>query len=198
MNKDEKNELELHNKKIKIKLIVYMCFLGFVILLVLITGSYKQDKKRNINNDTPNTIKETTYYDMQKELYEGTYNYEFKVGNDITYTGISKETTRTGFKESNGTIIKYEETNDKVYKIDGTDKEEYEELYKDINKDLFDFKKLFDKINSSSTIKAKEGDINTYNYDNVDNYKIVVNCDSKHIISINISTDVNYTFTFTF
>lgn len=191
MNKEEQEKIEKRNKRLKIKLAIYFGFLGFVILLVLITGSTKPSSMNNQNNkNTKSNVVE--YYDMQKEIYEGNYNYVFEVSNGIKYTGVSTKGVRTGYMENNGNIIKYKKDT-YTYKIEGTNEIKYDELYTGLDSSLFDFKKLFDKINSSSTIKARNGENYTYSYDN-----IVIKTNDKHIVEIKVNSNVNYTFTFTF
>ena len=66
---------------------------------------------------------------------------------------------------------------------------ESNELYENIDKELLDFKKLFDKLNKNSTIINKRENSKIYNYSDIDGYKIKVYMNDEYIFKLLIEKD---------
>lgn len=173
-----------------LKFIIYMAFLLFVIALIFATGS---NKRVTDNQPEPKEIieekSEITLKEKEQILISGKYNYEYKINNEtieITYTGLCEEGICNGFREYDGNITKY-----------NTEEIVPEELYTDLHIEYFNFKDLFDKLNSSSTIiNRKEGEV-SYKY-TIDNTAITVYTDDEHINKIEIDNEYTYVFKFTY
>ena len=188
------NKVENRNKQL-LKFIIYMTFLFLIISLAFIS------KKKNDNNfyyqdesnESSETNKETTYLDMQKSLINGNYHYTFKIENkeEIIFKGESKSGVRSGIKKIGEKEIAYTESpNEKT--LDS-------KLYTELDKNLFDFNILFDKLNSTSTIISRSINEIVYTYKNVNNYNVEVYLNNEHITKIVIKdNDTTYYFSFNY
>ena len=174
---------------------LYMLFLAIVIGLIVVSGVSPTDKRKSAN-DTLQTQK--TYLEKEKELFEGTYNYKFNVDDGlVTYTGAYTDGIRTGVKKTETTTIQYEES-EEIYKIVDNQKEKYEDLYEGLDAILFDFKSLFDKLNSENCLIERTDEETIYTYTGVLDYDFVITASREHIMIIQIDGEHKYIFEFTY
>lgn len=203
MNKNKTKEKQL------IKLFIYLGFLLVVILLSVFTGAYSKSRedyeKRNNTTTTKmldQTEKKTSYIDKVNKLINGPHNYSFKIKTEtenISYEGSFNGSERIGYRENKAGIIKYREKNDDAFIIEnGKNDISFTELYTNLDKNLFNFQKLFDKLNSMSTIKTTKEELTTNVYnDNDYTYKIYSNSTVINKIEI-VNDKIEYAFTFTY
>lgn len=189
-----------------IKFSGYMIFLFLVILMIIISGATKGTESiNNTDNSSENSHqseeveKEITYLDMQKALYEGDYEFSYKISGEleINYIGEKKGEIISGYKETKDNLVKYQIEDDKIYKIVLKEKTEYEDLYLGLDAKLFDFKNIFETLNPKNAIIEKTEKDKSYIYENIDNYKYIIKLNDKEITNIIIETkDLNYNFEF--
>ena len=195
--------------KILLKFMGYMAFFVFVIILVVVANANQKNDNLEIKNESnieenKNTSEESTtenltYLDKQKKLYEGKYEFNYTVTGElnVTYTGTFDNGTVEGYKETEEELVRYSIEDGVTYKVKLNKKEEYDKLYEGLDANLFDFRQLFDKINSTSAIIDRYKEEKTYTYDGIDGYHIVVTLSDIEIDKIEINNDVlTYTFTF--
>ncbi len=195
--------------KILLKFMGYMAFFVFVIILVVVANANQKNDNLEIKNESnieenKNTSEESTtenltYLDKQKKLYEGKYEFNYTVTGElnVTYTGTFDNGTVEGYKETEEELVRYSIEDGVTYKVKLNKKEEYDKLYEGLDANLFDFRQLFDKINSTSAIIDRSKEEKTYTYDGIDGYHIVVTLSDIEIDKIEINNDVlTYTFTF--
>ncbi len=210
INKKESDRQKLNRRKKKtpnIRVWVYAGFFMLVLILVIGTNSnekdyskyegatqdvfkpvYKEEEKENI-----------TFLEKQKKLYEGTYEFEYVITGaiNIKYSGKYENMVTTGYKESSSETLKYKIENGVTYKVLIDKEEEHSGLYMGLNEELFDFKTLFSKLNTKSTIIDRGETSKTYTYENIDGNKIVILLNDKEINKIVIeNADLKYEFTF--
>ena len=204
------DELKKKEKgKILLKFMGYMAFFVFVIILVVVANANQKNDNLEIKNESnieenENTSEESTtenltYLDKQKKLYEGKYEFNYTVTGElnVTYTGTFDNGTVEGYKETEEELVRYSIEDGVTYKVKLNKKEEYDKLYEGLDANLFDFRQLFDKINSTSAIIDRSKEEKTYTYDGIDGYHIVVTLSDIEIDKIEINNDVlTYTFTF--
>ena len=180
--------------KTLIKFGLYMLFLTVVIGLVITSGA--TPAKNRTNDETRETRK--TYLEKEKELIDGEYNYVFRVDDGlITFEGNFKDGIRKGKKKDNDNTIQYEEGIE-IYKVIDNQKEKYEDLYDGLDEQLFDFKSLFDILNSESCLIERNDDQVIYSYTEVLGYDFIITSDSLHIIHLQIDGLHNYEYEFTY
>ena len=185
-----------------IKLISYLVFIFVFLLLVLITGSYKKEKA--VVPKTKESVEskvEITYLDKQKKLYEGKYNFVYEITGAITikYNGTFDKGTTTGFKEDSNGITKYKISEGNVYSIKMDTEEPYDKLYDGLDISLFDFKSLFEDLNTRNTTINDEKDKKSYSYKDVNGYDVSVVLDDNYIKEIVITNDsLKYDFSFNY
>ena len=195
--------------KILLKFMGYMAFFVFVIILVVVANANQKNDNLEIKNESNIEEKESTsedsisenltYLDKQKKLYEGKYEFNYTVTGElnVTYTGTFDNGTVEGYKETEEELVRYSIEDGVTYKVKLNKKEEYDKLYEGLEANLFDFRQLFDKINSTSAIIDRSKEEKTYTYDGIDGYHIVVTLSDIEIDKIEINNDVlTYTFTF--
>lgn len=202
MKEKFKNLTKTERGKTAVKFSGYMVFLLFVIILILISGagnnSYQENEsKESTQNETQTG--EVTYLDMQKKLYEGNYTFSYKISGviNVNFEGEKLDNKITGYKETEESTIKYEIEDGKIYEIKLNSKKEYNDLYKDINATFFDYKTMFDSLNSKSSSMKKEDSQKEYTYTNIDGYNYSILIKENNITNIKI-TNENITYDLTF
>lgn len=205
MKEKYKKLKESPNGKSIIKLGFYFAFLGVVFVLLIIAsamGTSFTDTPRKESESTSKEeleVKSLTYFEKQQVLYEGEYGFTYKVDGDVTvyYTGDYNKGTVDGFKETNDELIRYRIEDGKVYSISLDSKTEYDRLYEGLDEELFDFEKLFAKLNENSVNIQGSGDDKTYNYNNLDGKNYSISTSKTGIDSIIIKDD-SKTYDFSF
>lgn len=195
--------------KILLKFMGYMAFFVFVIILIVVANANQKNDNLEIKNESnieekestseDSTSENLTYLDKQKKLYEKKYEFNYTVTGElnVTYTGTFDNGTVEGYKETEEELVRYSIEDGVTYKVKLNKKEEYDKLYEGLDANLFDFRQLFDKINSTSAIIDRSKEEKTYTYDGIDGYHIVVTLSDIEIDKIEINNDVlTYTFTF--
>ena len=179
-----------------------MLFILFVFILILSSGTLNSKKETSKGEESTIESKtEVSYIDMQKELINGKYEFEYIITGtvNVNYTGSYSNREVTGFRESDDSLIKYHIKDDIIYKNKMGVEEEYSDLYTGLDSTLFNLELLFSKLNSSNVIKNNKEDNRIFTYENVDGYEIVVHLDNEHINKIIIkNTDLAYEFSFTY
>lgn len=179
-----------------------MLFILFVFILILSSGTLNSKKETSKGKESTIESKtEVSYIDMQKELINGKYEFEYIITGtvNVNYTGNYSNREVTGFRESDDSLIKYHIKDDIIYKNKMGVEEEYSDLYTGLDSTLFNLELLFSKLNSSNVIKNNKEDNRIFTYENVDGYEIVVHLDNEHINKIIIkNTDLAYEFSFTY
>ena len=197
---------ETERGKAAIKLSGYMIFLLLVIVLILISGAgqntyTEEESKESQSQSTEENTHETTYLDMQKMLYEGTYKFTYNISGlvNANFEGEKQENKIIGYKETASETIKYEIEDDKVYKVNLNSRTEYTDLYKDLDSELFNFKSLFEKINSKSSTIKKDDIQKEYSYNDIDGYDYKVLIKEQVITNITVTTkDLIYSLEFSY
>lgn len=179
-----------------------MLFILFVFILILSSGTLNSKKETSKGEESTIESKtEVSYIDMQKELINGKYEFEYIITGtvNVNYTGSYNNREVTGFRESDDSLIKYHIKDDIIYKNKMGVEEEYSDLYTGLDSTLFNLELLFSKLNSSNVIKNNKEDNRIFTYENVDGYEIVVHLDNEHVNKIIIkNTDLAYEFSFTY
>lgn len=188
------------------KLALYMIFLFFVFLICIFANSLPSSEVQNASSilvESKEVIieedKERTYLEKQQVLTEGKYEFNYKVmgPKEVTYYGSFAGGRVDGLKETDGDLIRYSIEAGIVYIHSFNDKEPYDLLYEGLDPELFDFKNLFAKLNSSSAKIEKTEQEKIYNYESLDEYTYKVITDDDAIEEIDIvGKEANYTFTF--
>lgn len=175
------------------KMIVYLCFIVVVVSLVIATNS----KPNEVRYDGKEEVTESkTLNDKENIIINGNYSYEFIVGdNSIVYRGSKNGNVNIGVKISSDEVA-YKIIDGTPYKMEDDDVI-YEEMYDGLNDAYFNFKNLFDKLNSSSTIIKREGEYIRYNYD-INDVKMVVVTTKDNISEIVVYDDLTYIFKFSY
>ena len=207
MKKSSEEEILLR-KKLKIKSLIYLAFFIIFLILAISTGAvsdrsreYKAELLNKENQKNSETVKdvELTYFEKQKILYDGNYNYEFNISGEVNlnYTGKSTRGIRVGYKETTDEIVKYKWDNGKTYLLKGEEEIEYEELYEGVDRELFQFESLFNRLNGDSALINRDNDETIYVYSNIDSSKVTVFTTKKNIKKIEIeSIGIKYEFSF--
>lgn len=165
--------------KIILKFTIYMTFLIIVIALVLIVG-IKNNNNFSDNSEiqSNSTVDTKSYIDMQRDLLNRK-NYVLNISGTDNY------------------IFNVIDNDDELNFIDKDGNQVDIELYTDIDKKIFDFEDLFDKLNKASTIIDKASSGKIYNYLDIDGYRAKVYVNDKYIYRMIIENDINtYLFTF--
>ena len=191
--------------KLKLKLGLYLVFILFICLLVLLFGKNDRlvvtnDNDRAIDTDVNTEVDATTkisYYDKQEKLLTEDYSYTFKImaGKEIIYKGECKGQVRTGYKESDRGIIKYENNNNQITILLRED----DNFYENLNAAFFDFKNLFASLNQESALIDKRDEYTIYYYENIDDYTFLVTTSKEAITEITIqNATTTYELAFTY
>lgn len=185
------------------KFILYMFFFVIVLILVVIANGMdspyiRQNNSTNISKESSTQKKELTYFEKQRILLEGKYDFIYNIEGpiNINYMGTYNNKNVEGFKESEDNLIRYSIENGIIYKKSLTSKSEYDELYIGLEENLFDLENIFLKLNSNMAVIRQEEDKKIYEYE-LDNKKYKVTTDYDGIIEITITFDV-YTYKYTF
>ena len=87
-----------------------MLFILFVFILILSSGTLNSKKETSKGEESTIESKtEVSYIDMQKELINGKYEFEYIITGtvNVNYTGSYSNREVTGFRESDDSLIKY-------------------------------------------------------------------------------------------
>lgn len=192
----------------------YMIFFVAVLLFVMIANATNNSKStvpsNNENNNVQDvflnnessdyTTKTLTYLEKQKKLYEGEYDFTYKISGEITlqYSGTYKKGLVTGYKQSSTETVRYKIENGTSYKLLLDSEEIYTDLYLGLDEKLFDLKGVFELLNSKSTIiDRKEEDNKSYTYQNINGYNFIIDLNDTEIKKITIENEVlKYEFSF--
>lgn len=191
------------------KLFLYMIFLGFVLIIVgfgtaannsKIKSSQSESKEdSNINSETEESSIELTYLEKQNKLISNNYKFTYTIMGltEAVFEGEFKDGVVDGIKETDDMLIHYTIENGIIYKNNLKEKQEYTELYNKLDSRLFDFASLFEILNQASSIIEKNSTNKTYNYENINDYYIIVTTTPTEIIEINIKNEnIEYNFKF--
>jgi len=204
MKEKFKKLTETERGKTAVKFSGYMVFLLFVIVLILISGAGKEsyedrDSKESIQSTE--MTNEITYLDMQKKLYKGNYTFTYKIKGsvNVNYEGEKTEEKITGYKETEDSTIKYEIEDGKTYEVKLNSKTEYNDLYKDLDSSFFNFKNLFDSLNSKNTSMKKDDIQKEYSYKDIEGYDYTIIIKENNITNIKINNEkITYDLTFNY
>lgn len=171
-----KNAWNDPRKKAGIKLMFYFLFFIIFLSVAAITNSMKNiDKAVKEENKTVQSDKDTKYIDKQKYILNNkiSINSIMNINNNkYVINGNIENNVLEGYLESYDVIKKIIINENGIYENkDG----EYILYSCDINKDLFNFKNIFNIINRSNVIMNNEGDNKIYSYDILnDNNNIII------------------------
>lgn len=193
--------------RVLFKFILYMVFFVAVMLLIVITNAVNPPRKQSGNSSESTTPEssfeevkeELTYFEKQEKLHTGHYDFTYQIkGEKIAeYNGEYYNGNVVGYRETEDDLIKYSIENGIVYLNELTGKTEYNDLYLDFCQEFFDLKKLFQKLNSTSSKIEKNGDEKWYKYENIDGYSFVICTSKEGIETIEIYDDsIKYSFSF--
>lgn len=193
-----------------IKLCLYMVFFFAIIILSVVANRTASPRSLNKNSAEESKIieKETkpdlelSFFEKQEKLYRGIYEFSYRIslqGKQISFDGTHKDGRIDGLKETDDELIKYTIEEGTIYRIKFDEKEEYPELYKDMDESLFDFKLLFSELNSTGTAIEKTDHGKVYKYQNFKGYDVIIETNRSEIENIKVSDDKSeYIFEFTF
>ena len=165
------------------------------------TSSNSSESTSSDDKTVSAEVKSLTYLEKQEKIYNGSYDFIFKITGEteVNYSGSFSNDVVEGYKESKISTLKYRIENGVTYEINLDEKKEITDLYAGLDASLFDFKTMFDKLNSKSTSIDRSTEYKTYTYENVDGYKYVVTMNDTEITKINISNEsLNYEMIFTY
>ncbi len=190
--------------KIVLKFSLYLLFFFFVIILCVVAGAMggfdstskggvesgesviKEESKREESTDAKDSL---TYFEKQKLLYEGKYEFAYKIkteNEEISFLGENDRGKESGFRETEGELIYYVVEEGTAYKINVAEKEKIEDLYLGHDKDMFDFELLFSRLNSTTAIIERVDDKKIYSYVRAGkNFRVTTNEFSIERIEIN-------------
>ena len=165
-----------------IKLAFYGIFVVFVFLLIIF--KHHEPPKKFVSTYKSN---EKSYSTKIDELRKNNFSYKYIITNQdekISYQGRKMLNLESGYKEDSTGIIKYLKENDMTYKLGINDeKEEYSDLYLNVNPNYLSVNYIFDLINNHSyEIQDK-----TYIYPLEEGKMINILTDSSHILKITIN-----------
>lgn len=201
---------ETERGKAILKLIGYAVFIVFVLIFIAISGAIGGNNDRVIADESEESIestaestevKERTYLEKQEKLINGPYEFVYKITGEteVQYSGKYENGVTEGFKETTSETVKYKIENGTVYSVKLDKQTEYKDLYLGIDADLFDFTKIFDKLNGSSTVIDKSSEIKKYTYKEINGYNYVISLDEEKIVGITVDNEtLKYEFTFTY
>lgn len=175
--------------KATIKFAAWMVFIIVLIVVFAINGDNNPNKNNNTNKEETLTFK--NYEEMQNDLLNGCYSYNFRVvskDNKIIYSGILSATGDIGYKENNEGIIKYSKEDGIIYKVLLDQKEEINNLYDESDKAFLDIKTLFANLKEYLYNITKNESTREINY-NKEGYKVVVKTDLENITNITITNE---------
>lgn len=180
------------------KFSLYLLFFFFVIILCLVAGAmegpstnYSKDtsyRDSTNSHEKEEADKAKTYFEKQ-ELFKGKYEYNYEIvlkEKTVHFIGKYDFGKSEGFKEDEQSLIHYIIEEGTTYKVNIGSREEITNLYEGLDESLFDFEKLFIKLNDTSALIDRTDDLKTYSY-TLENrtYKIVTN--EAYIEKIDIS-----------
>lgn len=190
--------------KIVLKFSLYLLFFFFVIILCVVAGAMggfdstskgglesgesvqKEESKREESMDAKDSL---TYFEKQKLLYEGKYEFVYKIkteNEEISFLGENDRGKESGFRETEGELIYYVVEEGTAYKINVAEKEKIEDLYLGHDKDMFNFELLFSRLNSTTAIIERVDDKKIYSYVRAGkNFRVTTNEFSIERIEIN-------------
>ena len=99
--------------KATIKFAAWMVFIIVLIVVFAINGDNNPNENKNNNTNKEETLTFKNYEEMQNDLLNGCYSYNFRVvseDNKIIYSGILSATGDIGYKENNEGISLYNTT----------------------------------------------------------------------------------------
>ena len=177
--------------KATIKFAAWMVFIIVLIVVFAINGDNNPNENKNNNTNKEETLTFKNYEEMQNDLLNGCYSYNFRVvseDNKIIYSGILSATGDIGYKENNEGIIKYSKEDGIIYKVLLDQKEEINNLYDESDKAFLDIKKLFANLKEYLYNISKNESTREINY-NKEGYKVVVKTDLENITNITITNE---------
>lgn len=184
----EKNNFWQTTKgKATLKFFAWMIFIVLLIIYVAFIDRKSEPKKEE--NTTVETFKK--YEEMQKAILENNYAYKYTITKDglkYLYVGIKCKGNDAGFKETNEGIIKYLVTGDNTYKITMDNKEEYLNLYDNIDENYLNLSALFSNLKDYLYTTEKNEDVRVISY-NKEGYQVKVTTNKENITNINITTE---------
>ena len=177
--------------KATIKFAAWMVFIIVLIVVFAINGDNNPNENKNNNTNKEETLTFKNYEEMQNDLLNGCYSYNFRVvseDNKIIYSGILSATGDIGYKENNEGIIKYSKEDGIIYKVLLDQKEEINNLYDESDKAFLDIKTLFANLKEYLYNISKNESTREINY-NKEGYKVVVKTDLENITNITITNE---------
>ena len=177
--------------KATIKFAAWMVFIIVLIVVFAINGDNNPNENKNNNTNKEETLTFKNYEEMQNDLLNGCYSYNFRVvseDNKIIYSGILSATGDIGYKENNEGIIKYSKEDGIIYKVLLDQKEEINNLYDESDKAFLDIKTLFTNLKEYLYNITKNESTREINY-NKEGYKVVVKTDLENITNITITNE---------
>lgn len=177
--------------KATIKFAAWMVFIIVLIVVFAINGDNNPNENKNNNTNKEETLTFKNYEEMQNDLLNGCYSYNFRVvseDNKIIYSGILSATGDIGYKENNEGIIKYSKEDGIIYKVLLDQKEEINNLYDESDKAFLDIKTLFANLKEYLYNITKNESTREINY-NKEGYKVVVKTDLENITNITITNE---------
>lgn len=177
--------------KATIKFAAWMVFIIVLIVVFAINGDNNPNENKNNNTNKEETLTFKNYEEMQNDLLNGCYSYNFRVvseDNKIIYSGILSATGDIGYKENNEGIIKYSKEDGIIYKVLLDQKEEINNLYDESDKAFLDIKTLFANLKEYLYNITKNESTREINY-NKEGYKVVVKTDLENITKITITNE---------
>ena len=177
--------------KATIKFAAWMVFIIVLIVVFAINGDNNPNENKNNNTNKEETLTFKNYEEMQNDLLNGFYSYNFRVvseDNKIIYSGILSATGDIGYKENNEGIIKYSKEDGIIYKVLLDQKEEINNLYDESDKAFLDIKTLFANLKEYLYNITKNESTREINY-NKEGYKVVVKTDLENITNITITNE---------
>ena len=177
--------------KATLKFSAWMVFIIILIVVFAINGNDNPNESTTNNTQKEETSTFKNYEEMQSDLLNSCYSYNFRVvseDNIIIYSGILSATGDIGYKENNEGIIKYSKENGIIYKVLLDQKEEINNLYDESDKAFLDIKTLFANLKEYLYNITKNESTREINY-NKEGYKVVVKTDLENITNITITNE---------
>lgn len=177
--------------KATLKFSAWMVFIIILIVVFAINGNDNPNESTTNNTQKEETSTFKNYEEMQSDLLNGCYSYNFRVvseDNIIIYSGILSATGDIGYKENNEGIIKYSKENGIIYKVLLDQKEEINNLYDESDKAFLDIKTLFANLKEYLYNITKNESTREINY-NKEGYKVVVKTNLENITNITITNE---------
>lgn len=180
MEDKEKDNSQRFNAFIK------LCLWGIFIVFILLISNLGSEKVNNFNKEETNI----SYQEKLNKLNNNfKYNYEIKVNDEVyNFVGsklLDKEVGSRSYKEE---TINYYVENDKSYLVENNELKEMDDLYQDLNKNIFNVNVIKQEIKEKEYLK----DNNKYSYILDDNKIIYIYSDDKNITKIEIFIASDY------